>query len=242
MEQNRATMTVLGTVEGLWRYAVKSLSGERLPSLRFDARGVELDRGWALVDDDGGIASGKTTRRFRKVPELMLHSSHLEGELPVITLADGRSARAGSVEMADLVREIAGAGWSLARENSVSHFDEGSVHVVSTATLATLSAAARRPVSADRLRPNVLIRTAATGFPEEEWIGQALALGDVELRVVSRVQRCVMVNHPRPSLRSRSDVLKTIGAVNGACAGVYADVVTPGATRMGDAVTLFDPS
>jgi len=74
-------------------------------------------------------------------------------------------------------------------------------------------------------------------FPEEDWIGQALRLGDVELRVTSRTQRCVMVNHPRPSLRSRRDVLKTIGRVNDACAGVYADVITPGFARVGDAVT-----
>lgn len=231
-------MSVVGVVAGLWRYPVKSLSGEYLRSLQFDERGANLDRSWALVNPDGGIASGKTTGRFRKVPKLMLHSSHLDGEQPVLTHADGRSARAGSPEMADLVAEIAGPGWSLAPENSVSHFDEGAVHLVTSATLAALSAAGGSPVEADRLRPNILIELPGPGFPEEEWIGQLLRLGDVELRVVSRVARCVMVNHPRPSLPLRNDVLKTIGRVNEACAGVYADVITPGVARIGDSVML----
>ena len=112
------------------------------------------------------------------------------------------------------------------------------MQLVTSATLAALSAAAGSPVQADRLRPNVLIELPGPGFPEERWIGQLLRLGDVELRVVSRVARCVMVNHPRPSLPLRNDVLKTIGRVNEACAGVYADVITPGVARIGDCAML----
>jgi MOSC domain-containing protein len=49
----------------LWRYPVKSLAGEACDELSLDDRGVEHDRAWAFVDPEGGIASGKTTRRFR---------------------------------------------------------------------------------------------------------------------------------------------------------------------------------
>lgn len=168
----------------------------------------------------------------------MRHRSRLSGELPVLELADGRTARADQPEMAKLVEEIAGPGWSLRRENDVPFFDAGAVHLVTTATLATLSGAARWPVSAQRLRPNVLIRIDATGFPEEEWIGRAVKLGSVELLVVSRVERCVMVNHERRTLRYRSDVLKAIGRVNDACAGVYAGVITPGVVRVGDSAAF----
>jgi uncharacterized protein YcbX len=139
-------------------------------------------------------------------------------------------------------RRRGGFAWPLRREHSVAHFDEGAVHIVTTATLATLSAATRWPISAERLRANVLLETGAIGFPEDLWLGQVLHLGDVRLRIVSRVLRCVMVNHALPSRRARGDLLKTIGAVNETCAGVYADVVVPGTTRIGDAANLTPPA
>ena len=223
---------------GLWRYPVKSLDGERLEALAFDRRGVARDRLWALVDEDGGIASGKRTRRFRKVPGLLRHASRLEDDVPLIVLEDGRAAPVDSEEAARLVQEIAGPGWSLRREAAVPHFDAGSVHLVTTATLDTLNAAARWSVSVERLRPNVLIEMDGDGFPEDGWLGRTLEIGSARLCVTKRVIRCVMVNHRRPTLRARRDVLKLIGTLNHACAGVYADVLEPGEVCAGDPVGL----
>jgi uncharacterized protein YcbX len=235
-------VTVVGHVAGLWRYPVKSLDGEQLDVLSFDRRGVDQDRVWALVDAKGGIASGKTTRRFRKVPGLLRHGSRLagvEGEIPVIRLVDGREAPVDSDDAAALVREIAGPGWSLRREEDVPHFDAGAVHLVTSATLATLNAAAREPVAVERLRPNLLIEMEDGGrFPEDGWLGRTLELGSARLRVSDRVIRCVMVNHARPAMPARRDVLKLIGRLNEVCAGVYAEVLEPGEVRVGDAVSL----
>lgn len=63
-------------------------------------------------------------------------------------------------------------------------------------------------------------------------------LGSARLRVTKRVVRCVMLNHRRPTLRPRRDVLKLVGRLNHACAGVYADVIEPGEVRLGDPVSL----
>src|SRR5215208_8343971 len=154
-------------VAELWRYPVKSLGGERVTSVAVDERGVAGDRIWALTDTEGGIASGKTTRRFRALPGLMRHRSHLDGDEPVITLTDGRSARACSPELDAVVAAISPPGWALQREASIRHFDAGAVHVVTTATLATLSAAAGEPVGVERLRPNILLDTGHDApFPE----------------------------------------------------------------------------
>lgn len=132
--------TIAGRVSGLWRYPIKSVDGESLDALRFDRRGVERDREWALVDAEGGIASGKPTTRFRKVPGLLCHARRLNGEVPVIVLADGPRAPVDSAEAGRLVEEIAGPGWSLQREDAVPHFDAGAVHLVTSATLETLNA------------------------------------------------------------------------------------------------------
>lgn len=223
----------------IWRYPVKSLAGERVHTATVDARGLEGDRLWALVDADGGVASGKTSRRFRKVRGLLHHRSHLDGGQPVITLADGRSARADDAAVEELIAAITPPGWSLQRENSTPHFDAAAVHVVTTRTLATLSEAVGERVPVQRLRPNLLLEVEHGGpFPEDDWLDRTLRIGAVELRVVERCERCVMVGHPQAELESRPKILKTIGRVNGACAGVYAQVITPGELGEGDIALL----
>lgn len=57
---------VIGTVQQIWRYAVKSMAGERLNHCTVGASGIPGDRGWALRDEKSGeITNGK------KIPLLM---------------------------------------------------------------------------------------------------------------------------------------------------------------------------
>jgi uncharacterized protein YcbX len=229
-------------VAALRRYPVKSLGGERLDQLEIEQRGVAGDRLWALVDREGMLASGKGSRRFRAVRGLMLHAARLDGGEPVVTLADGRSARADEPAMAELVEAMAGPGWRLARETAVPHHDAAPLHLATTSTLAALAGGLGHAVDAERLRPNVLVDTGdEPGFAEDGWVGRELRIGAVRLRVCDRTERCVMVDHPRagmPPLPGSRGVLKAAGRLNAACAGVYADVIVPGRIRLGDAVAL----
>jgi uncharacterized protein YcbX len=52
-----------GRVLEVTRYPVKSMGGESLRRARVGDRGVEGDRVWAVYTADGGIGSGKRTRR-----------------------------------------------------------------------------------------------------------------------------------------------------------------------------------
>jgi uncharacterized protein YcbX len=222
-----------GRVVGLWRYPVKSLGGEEAATFELDGRGLVADRLWGLVDPVGKIASGKWTRRFRRVPGLLLHRARLgEDGLPLLDLADGRTARLEDA----VAEELAGPGWRFAREGSVSHFDAGAVHLLTTATLAGIGAAAGEDVEVERLRPNVLVD--AGDEREESWIGRRIVVGAVELEVVGPAPRCVMVNEAQPGLPRRRTLLRTIGRWNAVNAGVYASVVRPGCISLGDAVRI----
>jgi uncharacterized protein YcbX len=223
----------LGSVCGLWRYPVKSLRGEALDEIQLDARGVVGDRVWALRDDRGKLASGKNSRRFRKVSGLMQHSARYEGEAPVVTLAEGDDLPAGD----DVARRLAGDGWRMAREADVPHHDAAAVHLVTSATLWALAEAAGHPVEVDRLRPNILVDAgAAKGFVEDAWLGRELLIGDARLRVPDRTERCVMPTHAQVGIEPRRRLLKAIGRANEACAGVYLEVLEPGPIRIGDRV------
>jgi len=224
-------------IVGLWRYPVKSLRGERTSSLLLDRRGVSGDRLWALVDTDGKLASGKPSRRFRRVRGLMQHASRYDGDVPVLMLADGREVRGDAAEVTEVVIAVAGPEWRLAREDGTPHHDAAGIHIVTTATLRAMAAVAGGDVEPERLRPNVLIDVAGDSFAEDAWVGEILALGEARLRVVDRTERCVMTTHAQAALPYRPEVLKSLGRHNDACAGIYAEVLTPGAVlRVGDRV------
>ena len=136
------------------------------------------------------------------------------------------------------MRQIAGPGWRLAREDGTPHHDASPIHLVTSATLARLAEVVGSKVESQRLRPNIVVEVPdPPGFVEDAWVGRELAIGDVRLRVTERCERCVMVTHAQPGgLGHRPEVLKQIGRSNDVCAGVYADVVVPGTLALGAAV------
>jgi len=121
-------------------------------------------------------------------------------------------------------------------------FDAATVHLVTTATLDTLrSLYPAGRFEPRRFRPNLIIDAGpgATGFPENDWVGRELAIGDqVRLRVTMATGRCVMTTLPQGDLPKDSGILRAAAQYNNAEVGVYAEVITGGAVRRGDRVTV----
>lgn len=68
---------LLGVVEELWRYPVKSMIGERLSETEVEQRGLLGDRAYALRDtSDGKIATAKNPRKW---PNLFEYRATLIG-------------------------------------------------------------------------------------------------------------------------------------------------------------------
>ncbi|WP_260613868.1 MOSC domain-containing protein [Streptomyces sp. WAC07061] len=84
---------VLGTVERIWRYPVKSTGGEAVEESAVDPRGLVGDRLYAVRDAEGKFGSGKSTRRFRRMPGLLQLRSRYPGgsdtALPELLDPDG---------------------------------------------------------------------------------------------------------------------------------------------------------
>ncbi|HKY92340.1 MAG TPA: MOSC N-terminal beta barrel domain-containing protein [Nevskiaceae bacterium] len=95
-----------GTIAALWRFPVKSMSGERLEESEVTANGVVGDRAYALIDTETGkVVSAKSVKLFPNV--LACKASFVEpptrsGPLPPIRIAlpDGTTVRsdAGDVD------------------------------------------------------------------------------------------------------------------------------------------------
>jgi uncharacterized protein YcbX len=62
-------LTLIGTIQQIWRHPVKSMAGEKLNNCMVESTGIPGDRGWALRDETTGeIAIRPTidaTRRAR---------------------------------------------------------------------------------------------------------------------------------------------------------------------------------
>lgn len=91
-------MTAGGSVRTIWRYPVKSMLGEELDLSEVGERGLAGDRAWALVADDGKIASAKNPRKWGKLFDCRAEldeSPRSPDALPAarITLPDGRIVR-----------------------------------------------------------------------------------------------------------------------------------------------------
>lgn len=223
-------------VAALRRYPVKSLLGEAVDALDLDARGCAGDRDWSVRTADGHIASGKDTRRFAAVPGLLDLRAYAGDGGVTLVLPDGSALPVQ--EAAGAVSAHVGQPVTLARETDVSHFDDGPVSLLGTASVDAVSAELGEDVDWARFRPNVLLRTERA-FAEDDLVGRRLRIGGAVVEVTMASPRCVMVDLESADLPRGGGVLRAVGRVNGACLGVVARVVTPGRVRLGDrALTL----
>lgn len=129
-------------------------------------------------------------------------------------------------------------------------FDVAAIHVMTTTTLASLTALApRADFDVRRYRPNFLIGDEDdSGFPENGWAGRRIAIGAAVIEVTIPTMRCVMTTLAQGSMAQDRETLRAIAAHNRvdiaglgtwACAGAYANVVTTGDAAVGDAAGLL---
>jgi uncharacterized protein YcbX len=223
----------------LARYPVKSLCGEELDEVEVGESGLAGDRRWAVYTEDGGIGSGKTTRRFRRVDGLLFLRATLDGTCPVVEFP-GNRLPADDPAASELLSTMVGQAVTLRSEGDVPHHDESPVHLISTAAVRRVNALLGGPVDVARFRANVVLETAGVGYPEDDWTGRELRLGpDVVLRLGEGMPRCVMVDQPQRGLERDGRILRTLAEVHELTFGLQAHVVTGGLLRRGHAAVLL---
>ncbi len=127
-------------------------------------------------------------------------------------------------------------------------FDFAPVHLLTTSTLDRIAALSPRGVvEPERYRPNIVVRTTAAGFVENDWVGRNLLIGnDLALRVLVCTPRCAVPTLAHGDLARDGGALRVLAEHNRVvpvealgpqpCAGVYARVLRPGRIRLGDHV------
>ena len=120
-------------------------------------------------------------------------------------------------------------------------FDCFSLLLMTDASLKTLqSAAPESEIDVRRFRPNLVLETSATGYPEQSWAGRRVRIGSCELQLTVPCPRCVMTTHGFADLPRDTSIMRTLVRECRHELGIYADVITPGEIRLGDTLTWMD--
>src|SRR5262245_19645059 len=123
-------MAIVGTVQELWRYPVKSMGGERIERTTLGAAGLPGDRGWAVRDE-----AAAEIRGGKKLPGLMLCSARYLREpdgrtVPPaeITLPDGKTVTTDDPDVAERLSALLGRAvtlWPLRPADDRDHYRRG---------------------------------------------------------------------------------------------------------------------
>ncbi len=229
-------MTV--AVAALRRYPVKSMGGEALDVAALTPRGIAGDRFLAVTDDEGRLASGKDSRRFRRRDTVFDHAAHTRPDGQVVVSDGTTSWPVGDPTLDRHLSTVMGAEVRVLPEGDVPHQDGSPLSLVGTASLRWCAERWGGTPDPRRIRGNVVLDTDEP-FLEEQWVGREVALGSARLRISERTPRCRMVDLSQDRVEAEEPWLKVLGHERDLCLAVYADVVQPGTVSLGDRVRLL---
>ncbi|MEO5987569.1 MAG: MOSC domain-containing protein [Candidatus Eisenbacteria bacterium] len=206
-----------------------------------------------LCFPDGTSIRTESAEAARRLTELTGRAVSLRALGPAGTDTDPRLTTAG--ESTETVRALMGilpgepepdlsafTPDRLRQLRQGNFFDAFSLHLITQDSLRTLTRIApESDWDPRRFRANFLIdANAADGYPELEWVGQRLRIGNATIHVVMGCPRCVMVTLKEHDLPQDHRVMRTLVRETHHTAGVYASVVEEGEVREGDAIELLD--
>jgi uncharacterized protein YcbX len=278
----------IGIIQSVYRYPVKSMSGESLNSVTLNANGIPGDRAWALRDEIQGAIRGA-----KKFPELMWMSARYvqppadSGSSPAeIILPDGTGTGTSDVDINEKLSSALGHSvtlWPLLPEDALDHYRRGppshddmetelraifgrtpeeplpdlSVFPKELAefesplgtyfdalpltlmTIQSLNTMQQRAPNSNfdvrRFRPNLLIDSASsTSFPELDWVGKTITIGEAVLDIILHCPRCSMTTHGFDDLPKDPTIMRALVREAEGNLGVYATVRHPGKVTVGD--------
>jgi hypothetical protein len=265
---------MLGTVTLLRRYPVKSMLGEDVgQSAEVTPAGLAGDRGHALIHTPTGrVVSAKNPRLWRAMltltattaanavtiafpggtvalstdPGLDERLSDFLGQPVTLTATPPPDAQMEHASPDDVIRHgvTARVRTALIPLGTGTFFNFAALHLITTSTLASAGA------DLIRYRPNIVIGTPdLDGYPENDWLGRNLAIGEAVVQVIARTPRCAVptLQHGTAAgldtsavrvLAEHNRVPAFAGRDPEPCAGVYAQVLRPGRIGVSDRVAF----
>lgn len=229
------------------------MRGDRLTRADVAGRwGVPGDRGWAVRNDDDEVVGSA-----KKVPSLLgFHARYVgdpvAGSTPDIEIAfpGGTTMRSDDPAVHTALSDALGRRVRLCPRRPEgepttgatppgTYFDAMPLSLLTTTSMASLQATVPdSAIDPRRFRENLIVDTgvAGDGYPELDWTGRTLRIGEAVCEVAAPISRCVMVGLPQAELPHDRAVLASLAGNTDMLLGVYLRVLTPGTVREGDPV------
>jgi len=261
-------MSIVGKVDSLWRYPVKSMRGEELDGAFAGFSGIYGDRLFAFRSS----ASPKGFPYFtaREQQRLLQYRPHFrdpdKAARPInLTEAESMGANPVSADPSELIVDVETQdGRTLAIDDpallTMLQADVDEKHQL-TLMRSERALTDCRPVSifslqsarqlADeigtrmdkrRFRANVYVDLiSAQGFSENEFVGRSLRIGPkAVVTILERDPRCVMITLDPDTGEKTPAILKKVAQAHEGMAGVYGAVIVEGMLHKGDPVELIE--
>src|SRR5947199_1340245 len=260
-------MSVVGKIDSLWRYPVKSMRGEELEEAFAGFSGIYGDRLFAFTSS----ASPKgfpyfTAREQRRLLQYRPRFRHPDKAARPINLTEAESMGANPVsadpselmvdvetpngktiaiddpDLIDMLRTDIDQKHQLTLMRSERALtDCRPVSIFSLQSARQLAEETGKPIDKRRFRANVYVDlTSAEGFAENEFVGRSLRIGTkVVVTILERDPRCVMITLDPDTGEKTPAILKKVAQAHEGMAGVYGAVMVEGMLHKGDSVELL---
>src|SRR5438874_5056422 len=261
-------MSVVATVESLWRYPVKSMRGEELDEMFAGYAGVYGDRLFAFESAASPkgfpYLTGREQRqmlrfrpRFRYPDKAARPMNQAEAESmppgvnPVsaspaqlmidVETPDGATVAIDDPVLIDLLR----AGIEDKHELTLLRSDRAMtdcrpLSVFGVQSARKLGEETGFAVDKRRFRANVYL-DLAEGFAEDNFIGRSMRIvPKVVISILERDPRCMMITLDPDTGEKEPALLKKVAQAHNGMAGVYGAVLVEGMLHKGDPVELLN--
>ena len=261
-------MSIIGKVDSLWRYPVKSMRGEELDEAFAGYSGIYGDRLFAFRSS----ANHKgfpyfTAREQRRLLQYRPRFRYPDKAARPINLieAESRNANPLLANLAELIVDVeTPAGKTLAIDDPAlieivrtdidqkhhvtlmqsqrAMTDCRPVSIFSLQSAQQLAEETGTPVDKRRFRANVYVDlTSSNGFAENEFVGRSVRIGSkVVITVLERDSRCMIITLDPNTGEQTPAILKKVAQAHDGMAGVYGAVLAEGMVHKGDPVELLD--
>jgi uncharacterized protein YcbX len=261
-------MSIIGKVDSLWRYPVKSMRGEELDQGFAGYSGIYGDRVFAFRSsaNHNGFPY-LTAREQRRLLQYRPHFRYPDKAARPINLieAESKGANPLSADLAELIVDVETPDrQTLAIDDPAliemlradidqkhqvtlmqsqrAMTDCRPVSIFSLQSAQQLAEETGTPVDKRRFRANVYVDlTSANGFAENEFVGRSLRIGPkVVVTILERDARCMMITLDPDTGEKTPAILKKVAQAHEGMAGVYGAVMVEGMLHKGDSVEVID--
>ena len=263
-------MTTIGTVESLWRYPVKGMSGEPMSEMFMGFSGIYGDRCYAFKNSAARkgfpylVATAQEQMlRYRphfrnpdrsvKPPNLLEATSIAPGVNPAnaepndllldVVTPSGEVVTIDDPRLMEMLCEgLRGENELTLVHSDRALFDCRPVSMISVQSVNRLAAELDIPIDKRRFRANIYLNLSPDDvFAEDKLIRRKIRIGSkAEIMVLERDPRCKAISLDPDTGEHNPEVLRKVAQGYEGCAGVYCAVLVEGILTEGDPIQLLD--